>query len=744
VVFVEPAWAAEVRLTRDGQALVYLVRDASPSAQSEVAIKDLISMVRKISGATLTDQPDEGLIPLYIGENAPNKLESSTKLGREDFLYKVTPKGIDLIGGSPTGTQHAVYTLLRDLGCRWIMPGEIGECYPPNPNLVLKERERIESPDFLYRVIWYAYGSSPEAAARYDEWMRRNRMGRPNIQHGHNLTQTLSRKATYEQHPEYYSLIDGKRVPQQVCTSNADAVRLIIESVREYYDAHPETESYTLCPDDNGDFCQCEHCTALDVGHLDRGGKPSVSDRYQTFLNQVLEALQESHPGKCVTTYSYNQNHTDPPQKVKVHPNTTVFITSSAFCSAHGIGDEFCSSRQDFKKLLQEWTQHTKHLIIYEYDPVPYSGALPWPMWTAHLKEMPLYKEIGIQGLSYEGQDSWAAYYPNYYVASQLMWDSAQNGQGVFDDMVDSFFLESARPMKRFYRSMESKIGSVPSKIEWGLINYPEIFPPEVIERCEKNLTRAESLARTEIVKKRLQMVRLSFEEMKSYLAVRDPKRSKSFEEYHSHVTTLRQSIDQLAALNEDFILANIAHQKTENAVGESYAPELGFINRWQLCGTFDNPGMMGHETAYPPETKVDLSGSYPAKGGEAKWRVKTTPEWRAFVDLRSEYAEKNNVCAYAVCWVTCEDGPKQVEFRMGSNDSIKAFLNGTEVWNNKIERKESVDEDRTVVTLPKGTSEILLKVCQTGLNWGFYFRIMEPGKEEPVKGLKVSVYPPK
>lgn len=735
-----------VPLSADGKASVYLVLDSSPNALLKPALDDLQRCIQVISGAQFGQEKQEGLIPLYIGEaNEFADLPIPVpKLEKESFHFKVTPEGIYLLGGSPKGTSHAVYTLLRDLGCRWIMPGEIGECLPHEPNLSIKVGERNETPDFDYRIVWYAYGCPPDAAKRYEDWLRRNRMGKPNIQHGHNLTQTLARKATFEQRPELYSLVDGKRAMQQICTANPEVVRLVIESIDEYLDKYPDTESYSLCPDDNTDFCECDLCRAQDVGHMDRGGKPSISDRYQIFLNQVLEGLQKDHPGVCVTTYSYNENHTDPPQKTPVHPNTTIFITTSAFCSAHGIGDSFCESRQDFRKLLGEWSRHTQRMIIYEYDPVPYSGALPWPMWSAHIHEMALYKQLGIRGLSYEGQNSWAAYYPNYYVAGQLMWDCGQDGEKVFRDMIDSFFLEAAPAMVEFYDAMESKIGAFKPKVEWGLVQYPELFPADVINNCEKALSKAEKLATTEIVRKRLEMVRLSFQEMQSYVAVRDPKRSNSFEEYKLHVSRLRDSIDRMDAINDDYILGDIAHQKTENSVGEHYGPELGFITQWQICGPFRNPGMRGHDIPYPPEREIDLSTHYIEKDREAFWKLTSGPGWRAFVDLRDEYTEKDNVIAYAACWVTLADGPRQAEFRMGSNDSIKAFLNGKEVWNNKISRTATVDEDRITVELPKGTSTVLLKIGQLGKNWGFFFRIMEPGTDDILKGMDISPYPPK
>ena len=114
------------------------------------------------------------------------------------------------------------------------------------------------------------------------------------------------------------------------------------------------------------------------------------------------------------------------------------------------------------------------------------------------------------------------------------------------------------------------------------------------------------------------------------------------------------------------------------------------------------------------------------------------------YVDLRSEFDEKEWVCAYAACWIDNPAGPRETELRMGSNDSIKVFLDGKEIWNKKVDRIATVDEDRVRATLPQGKATILLKIGQTGKNWGFYFQLIEPGTENPMQGISISAQPPK
>lgn len=736
-----------VAIVREGQAAAALVLDSHVAQLNREAADDFIGIVQRMTGAVIPASAAGDRTPIYIGE--PGEFAdlpfAVPALQKEEFLLKVTPEAIYILGGSPLGTSHGVYTLLRDLGCRWVMPGAIGECLPATKDILVPLQDRREIPDFNFREIWYAYGSPPAAAARHDEWMRRNRMVSPPIFHRHNLTATLGRVAPYEERPDLYALLDGERKKTQICTSNPEAVAGVVTSIKQFLAEHPETESYSLCPDDNTDFCECADCKALDPGHLDRGGLPSVADRYQVFLNQVIAGLKDEYPDVLVTTYSYNRSHTDPPVRTPVDPRTCIFATTSEFCSAHGVGDAYCASRQDFRGLLQKWTALTSHVYVYEYDPVPYSGGLPWPMWESNARAMAAYKEIGVAGVYFEGQNSWASYFPDYYIAAQCMWDSSQDGQQLFDDLMISFFGGAAPEMAAYHRAQASVFHGIERKAEWGLVDYPKYFTPAVVESCRQALEAAGAKSVPPDVRRRIEMVRFSFDEMDAYLRIRRADASTTFEDYRAAVEQLGNTIDRMAATNEDYLLANIAHEKTGAGIADRFAPQLGFINRWLLCGPFDNLGMDGHDRVYPPEQATDTAAVYGGKGGRSvSWKTNGTPEWQGYVDLVQEFDDADWTCAYALCWVTLDGGPRDVLFRVGSNDSVKVFLNGGEVWANKVERTASVDDDLVPVTLPAGTSTVLLKIGQAGLNWGFYFRITEPDSLDIPNGLHTRTEPPR
>ena len=417
-----------------------------------------------------------------------------------------------LVGHDSTATAFAVYTFLEDLGCRWMMPGKTGEVIPAASTLEWALNERTEQPDFPFRQIWWAYGGPQETAELFRIWKLRNKVAFPQINHGHNLTNSLPLEKYWKTHPEYYALVDGKRQTTQICTANPNVIRLVIQHINEYFDENPQVMAYSLCPDDNVDFCECPLCQALDVGGTDKYymDKPVITDRYIHFLNEVARGIQERHPGKKVSTYAY-VNYSKPPIKEKIDPNVVIVLTSSVYCAAHGIGDMHCESRQEMKKDLAGWTEASSEVYIYDYDPVPYNAELPWPLFGARYREMSDYLSMGIKGFSFESHNSWATLAPNFYMSAKMMWDAHLNYDELMTDYVRCYFGNSARAMADYYRILESSLRDVHTKVEWGQQDFLRIFHADMLSQCRQALDAAIKKADSKLVKERVNAVSLGF-----------------------------------------------------------------------------------------------------------------------------------------------------------------------------------------------------------------------------------------
>jgi len=138
------------------------------------------------------------------------------------------------------------------------------------------------------------------------------------------------------------------------------------------------------------------------------------------------------------------------------------------------------------------------NVYIYEYDPIPFNAELPCPLYGQRIREMPVYKAMGIRGFSFESHQSWATLSPNHYVSAKMMWNSAADGQAVLRDYCESFFGPAGEAMLAYYSTQERAFGQYKGEIRWSMRDIPEAFSAKIVDVMGRHLEKAESAARGE------------------------------------------------------------------------------------------------------------------------------------------------------------------------------------------------------------------------------------------------------
>jgi hypothetical protein len=168
----------------------------------------------------------------------------------------------------------------------------------------------------------------------------------------------------------------------------------------------------------------------------------------------------------------------------------------------------------------------------------------------------------------------------------------------------------------------------------------------------------------------------------------------------------------------------------------------FGFITRWHLIGPFDNTSGIGFKKAYPPENKVDLAGVYQGKKDQdLRWIEHNTTQAYGMVDLNKALGKNMGAVAYAVAVVeSAKERPVQI--RAGSNNAVKLFLNGKQVYfRQEYHHGMAMDQHVGSGILKAGRNQVLIKVCQNEQTeewaqlWSFQLRISDAiGGAVPVK----------
>ena len=158
------------------------------------------------------------------------------------------------------------------------------------------------------------------------------------------------------------------------------------------------------------------------------------------------------------------------------------------------------------------------------------------------------------------------------------------------------------------------------------------------------------------------------------------------------------------------------------------------FLRSWlvlgdiPLAGGFENDWLsaQGGETGVKPVEKASIT--LPDKTTVA-WRQLTS--WGDAVNVANGRGLKRDVLAYAYTVITRRAAGKAL-LSIGSDESIRAWVNGTLVLDRRTRRPLTFDEDLVEVDLKAGENALLVKLEQRQGPWTFAARVLETGAIPP------------
>lgn len=152
------------------------------------------------------------------------------------------------------------------------------------------------------------------------------------------------------------------------------------------------------------------------------------------------------------------------------------------------------------------------------------------------------------------------------------------------------------------------------------------------------------------------------------------------------------------------------------------------FIRDWLVSELYRQPGASGavaiFNFEFGPENPRNAVKWYAAPVGDT-------------MHLAAYFPGQTDCVAYLKAEIVAPDATDAI-LLMGSDDGIKAWLNGTVVHSNNIDRGQVVDQDIAPIKLKQGVNELLLKITQGGGGWSACARIV--GTDNfPIEGLRFT-----
>ena len=546
---------------------IFVAADAAPSHVH--AAEELKSFLNRITGA-IFPLYTEGEIPLeirpnrhlnalyppekptyiYVGDTAFGARMGYTPprdLGKEGYSIRTCGDSLYIIGGELRGVLYGVYAFLETYcGCRWFTE-EVSRI-PTRSCLKLPEIDDTQIPVLEYRDPQYTSYGDPD-------WYVRNkcnsfhsalsgRYGGKIVYTGfvHTFREFISPEEYFEEHPEYFSEIDGVRRDglTQLCLTNPDVLDIVKKRVRASLEENPLTNIVSVSQNDWGNYCTCEKCRALDEAEGSHMGS------LLTFVNAVADDIREDYPDVAIDTLAYQYTR-KPPKNLRPRPNVIIRLCSIECCFAHPLEEcnhhfvRFDGCDASFQEDLEGWSRICDRLYIWDYVVNFHHNLLPHPNWGVLQKNMQFFVRNHVKGVFEQG-NSFRGNYGEFdlmkrYVLAKLMWDPDCDVDTVINEYLCGVYGGAAAEVRKYFDLLQGLI--TPDTHLWIYHNPDDAYlTDDFLTKGDACLARAEITAEDEDTLRRVRILRLSTRyALLCRMPMDAPERESGWDDFYRDVT---------------------------------------------------------------------------------------------------------------------------------------------------------------------------------------------------------------
>ena len=455
---------------------------------------------------------------ILVGDNAHVRalhlpLDIS-KLGPEGFALRTLKNKLIIAGARPRGTLYGVYTLLEEkLGVRWFTP-EL-EVIPHTNRLVLASLNEARVPALEYRqVFWTEMMRNADFAARHRLNGEQNQLAE---KHGGSAVvyfpfvhsfDTLIPPELYQDHPEYFPLINGKRKNGYVqrCLSNPDVLKLAIATVRQWIHDHPQATIISVSQNDTGNWCQCDVCKAFD----DQEGSPAAS--LIRFVNAIAENIEPDFPNVRIDTLAYQYTR-KPPKTLRPRPNVIIRLCSIECCFAHPLATCDSNENRKFRDDILAWQPVARKLYVWDYTTDFGHYQQPFPNFESLQPNVQFFVQHGVTGLfeqgNYSGGGSGELGPLRAYLLAELLWNPNTDPNRHTTEFLNAYYGKAAVPMRAYLSLLEHQVSDGKTHAHIFDSSKAAYLNDSFLAEAAKIFDAAEQAAENDSVRFRVQVARL-------------------------------------------------------------------------------------------------------------------------------------------------------------------------------------------------------------------------------------------
>lgn len=388
------------------------------------------------------------------------------------------------IKGSGRGVLYGAYRYVRDvIGARKWYTGRENTFIPKLSSLVVDADFYVfAKPNFKFREVYFPI----ELDQEYLDWYGLDNLEEKWGDWGHNFNKILPPSVYFKEHPEYYSLYNGKRQATQLCLSNEAVFEHTVAYFRQKMLENPQAKYWSIAQNDDIGSCTCEYCQAIDK--REGGAQGSLIH----FVNRVAAKF----PDKEFTTLAYLQT-ANAPTHLRVADNVSVILSNIDAFRKGEISNE--PSAATFRRQLRDWKSKAAHVFVWDYLTQFTNYLAPFPIQGTLQKNLDYLKRQEVEGVFLQGGG--ASYSDmaelNAYILAHLVWNNTISEDQLTDEFVNGYYGKAGPVIKAYLNARRNALPAVSSALSiYGnpIDNRKDYLSPEKMDQYSNLLEKAEIL----------------------------------------------------------------------------------------------------------------------------------------------------------------------------------------------------------------------------------------------------------
>jgi hypothetical protein len=423
------------------------------------AAEILRTSVLKMSGVDLPvltakepGRPGFAAIGFPARDLPPMTASSLPSLRPDGFLVAVSTGNLYVASGGGRGVVYGVVHLLEKyFGCRRFSP--TAELFPRRDDLALGCLFEVENPANDVRIVHGEFAGDPD----YRDWMR---VHRHDDLYGegyyvHTLQKLVPWQTHFAGHPEYFALMNGKRVIDQPCLTRPEVFDIAVARLREDMAAQPDKKIWSVSQNDNFSYCQCPECLKV----IEEEGSPAGP--VIRFVNRVAALF----PDKTISTLAYQYSRRAP-RLVRPAPNVEVMLCTIELGRSRPIAED--PSSRSFVRDIEDWSRICSNLYLWDYTVNFSHHVSPFPNLHVLQPNIRFFMRYGVRKHFQQTNTSPGHEFSELkaYLLARLLWKPEADAKAVMDDFLRGYYGKAGPVVREYVEALERALKRTGAKLD--------------------------------------------------------------------------------------------------------------------------------------------------------------------------------------------------------------------------------------------------------------------------------------